>query len=112
MNSRTLVCKASPIGEEPVDSITIEISRDLAVVYPEASPELLTQAFDAEARLIVKALRHLPGGTMDRVLIHLLEAHASSLRVQRWTPQPEPSNEEQLCADWERVVPTLGDDEA
>jgi hypothetical protein len=23
-----------------------------------------------------------------------------------------PPNEEQLCADWERVLPTLGDDEA
>jgi hypothetical protein len=80
-SDRVVVCKASPVGDEPVDSVTIEISGDIndtAEVTYRGGPRVM--AIDAE--LIVRALRHLPGGTWDRVLIKMLEAHVSVLRVQ------------------------------
>ena len=98
---KVIVCKASPIQDETVESATIEISRDFETVYPFhgnlRSTELSAEAHDAEAELIVRALKRLPGGTWNRLLVKMLEAHVSVLRVGLFPASNEAEKQEAPC---------------
>jgi hypothetical protein len=72
---RVTVCKASPVGDQVIGSVTIEISRDLDEYLGPA------QAFRGDAQLIRQALRALPMGTRDQLLIMMLEDAATVLRI-------------------------------
>ena len=68
------ICRADEAGGKRPEAITIQVDGDL----PQPSQE----TFRADAVALATALRQtLPGGTLDRLLVELLSAHASALRV-------------------------------
>lgn len=87
-----LVCKASPAGGEPVASATLEIAFpfDEAVgpVEDTESAARSAEQMSADAELVHTALLQLPQGTLDRLLILMLEREATLLRVQVGDARP------------------------
>jgi hypothetical protein len=81
MNMRDVaVYKASRIGEqEEVQSLRLTAN---AEVPEQRTLEMAAAIYDREGEEIASALaEHLPGGTVDAVLRHLLLLRASLLRV-------------------------------
>jgi hypothetical protein len=79
-----IVCKASPVGDQIVDPVAIEISGDLDnTVGPagEQPSEVVAQIMLEDAARLRLALRHLPMGTRDQLLIMMLEDAATVLRI-------------------------------
>ena len=72
------VHKADPTVD-PIEGIMLSITRDI----PEGdmTERANIDLFASDATQIVSALHHLPGGTLDRVLVKLMESRVSSLRV-------------------------------
>lgn len=84
MTTRAIVCKASPTGDQVIETRIIEISRDIKEYLGPAGscPEqVVADAFRVDAQLIREALRALPQGTRDRLLIMMLEDAATVLRI-------------------------------
>jgi len=79
------VHKASAIRDSVPDLVITANAAMPEIVHP-SSPgwELLARdRYEQEGRLVAEALwQHLPGGTVDQILMALLERRASLLRVR------------------------------
>jgi len=79
------VSKADSIGREPTAGAVLNITADLprtdTAHETEAWRAFAKDRYEAEAQRVVAALSALPGGTLDAVLIFLLQQRASLLRV-------------------------------
>ena len=73
------VFKAQAIGEQHIDSVTLNIHRELPDLACTVADwlERTTRLFDEDAQKVVDALHSLPGGTLDRVLVKLLAEKVS-----------------------------------
>lgn len=79
------VAKADPTGKEPTAGAILHITADLSRVR-ETLPHAIWRAsnlslHEIDARQVVAALAALPQGTIDQVLVLLLQQRASLLRV-------------------------------
>lgn len=79
------VSKADPTGKEPTAGAVLNITADLPIVR-DTLPRAIWRAANIDrhvqdAQQVVAALAHLPQGTVDQVLVLLLEQRASLLRV-------------------------------
>lgn len=79
------VSKADPTGKEPTAGAVLQITADLPKLKGE-HPYALWRALNfsqhiRDAQQIVTALAALPQGTIDQVLLLLLQQRASLLRV-------------------------------
>lgn len=84
MTTRAIVCKASPTGDQVIESRIIEIGRDIEEYLGPAgscSEDVAAELQKADAQLSREALRALPQGTRDRLLIMMLEDAATVLRI-------------------------------
>lgn len=75
---RAIVCKAGPTGDQVIAPAVIDISRDLPKHTSDGGAH---QTFRMDAHSIRDALRALPMGTRDQLLILMLEDTASLLRI-------------------------------
>lgn len=80
------VGKADSVGKEPTTGAVLNITADLRTVR-ETLPHAIWRAANldihkTDAQQVVAALAHLPQGTVDQVLVLLLEQRASLLRVR------------------------------
>lgn len=70
------VHKADPVADQKIPTTTIQISEDGFLKMPID--------FDSEARALRDALvGALPGGTMDRLIVLLLETRTGQLTARR-----------------------------
>ena len=77
---KILVHKAQRVRDE-VEDLEIVIG-GYAGEFPDYSRPDGEVLFDADAYILAKALRdHLPGGTLDRLIVELLTFKRSQLRV-------------------------------
>lgn len=77
---RIIVAKALGVGPQVIDPAIIEIHGDV----PDLGNNLhkLGAFYEEQGRLIVDVLMsHLPGGTVDQVIMELLKRRASMFRV-------------------------------
>jgi hypothetical protein len=80
---RGLISKAISLsGHEPIEDVEIVIGGAGGIFPDHFSPAEASHRFNEEAGIILRHLvSALPGGTLDRLLIRLLEHKASQLRV-------------------------------
>lgn len=87
---RSVVCKASPVGDQVIAPRVLEISLSIESYSGPAGTEpgndrccgsSPARLYRRDAQLIRDALRALPMGTRDQLLIMLLEDYASILRI-------------------------------
>ncbi len=72
--------KASDVGSVKVEPMTITAHRPPP---SHKSIKVAARAHRREGRMVADALwHHLPGGTVDQILLRLLERRASLLRVR------------------------------
>jgi hypothetical protein len=81
------VCKAGATGDREVEPVVLKIIDDAAaamelIPMDDAWERNTADHYDAQAALVLDALYHLPGATIHRVLIGLLEGRSCLLRVQ------------------------------
>jgi len=70
-----VVCKAEPIGTREVESLCIHVEADVAGAAVGHEPAIV---LDADATVLAATLRkHLPQGTLHRLVAHLLRDTAS-----------------------------------
>lgn len=79
------VGKADPTGKEPTQGAVLNITADLRTIR-ETLPHTIWRAATInihveDARQVAAALAHLPQGTIDQLLVILLQQRASLLRV-------------------------------
>jgi hypothetical protein len=80
-----LVCKAEPILKtNKIAPVILSVSQDLPPFDHGTSLDTWYAFADEQARLVVDALEHLPGGVLDRVLIELMARKVSAFRVPLW----------------------------
>ena len=76
------VAKAAPLGDRIMPSAILNIIADLPEVGHDPDwRERAAALYDADAAQVFEALKCLPGGTFDRVLIKMLESTATLLKV-------------------------------
>ena len=77
MTRAIYVCKADALGTQPVENVDLLIFEAIPPsTFDVSGPnweERVEAFYDAEAAKVADALSHLPGGTLHRLLIRLLE---------------------------------------
>lgn len=81
------VAKADPIGKEPIPGAVLKITAELARVR-ETLPHAIWRAsclsiHELDARQVVAALANLPQGTLDQVLLLLLQQYGAPY-IEGW----------------------------
>ena len=71
--------KASAIGEGEVESAQLVMQQEIA---SDPTLEQMADMHDNNADAVCQALSHLPQGTLDKVMLRLMESRACLLRVQ------------------------------
>lgn len=75
------LAKAETLDGSEHESVTIVVDGDLP---PYASTATSKEFFDGQADLILRAFRHLPGGTLDSLLAKMLDRRAQYTRRGLW----------------------------
>lgn len=70
------------LKSEPVEPATLIVGRPIPYSIGATALADARAVFDADARAVHSALRHLPGGTLDALLVLLLDAKRSHFVVQ------------------------------
>jgi len=80
------IYKAGSIGNQIIPDVSILIAGELPD-FKELKEH--AELYDRDAEKIVEALRSLPGGTWNRVLVKMLERQLSYLRISLFPLPPE-----------------------
>ncbi len=71
--------KAGAIGEGEVESAQLVMQQE---IDKDPTLEQMADMHDNNADAVCKALSHLPQGTLDKVMLRLMESRACLLRVR------------------------------